>query len=63
MSGESRYAWHGVPKIVEGSCPEWMRDWPCEGDGEGGEGEMFEGWRGWMGGKRVNLNVRQIFES
>lgn len=52
MSDESRYAWHGVPKIVEGTCPVWMEDWP---------GEEFEEWTGWMKGKRVNLNVRQMF--
>ncbi|KAK4508410.1 hypothetical protein PRZ48_002148 [Zasmidium cellare] len=52
MSGESRYAWHGVPKIVEGTCPAWMEGWP---------GEEFGEWEGWMRGKRVNLNVRQMF--
>lgn len=53
MSGESRYAWHGVPKVVEGSCPDWMQDWP---------GEQYPEWKGWMKGKRVNLNVRQMFD-
>ncbi|GAB7363409.1 hypothetical protein MBLNU230_g3686t1 [Neophaeotheca triangularis] len=57
MSGEARYAWHGVPKVVRGSCPEWMRDWPAGTEG----GREFEDWRGWMEGKRVNLNVRQMF--
>lgn len=52
MSGESRYAWHGVPKIIEGTCPEWMEDWP---------GEDYEQWRAWMKSKRINLNVRQMF--
>lgn len=52
MSDESRYAWHGVPKVLEGSCPEWMADWPGEG---------YEEWKGWMSGKRINLNVRQMF--
>lgn len=52
MSGESRYAWHGVPKVLEGSCPDWMADWP---------GEQYQEWEGWMKGKRINLNVRQMF--
>ncbi|KAF2162299.1 hypothetical protein M409DRAFT_27303 [Zasmidium cellare ATCC 36951] len=52
MSGESRYAWHGVPKIVEGTCLKEMEEWP---------GEEFDEWRGWMRGKRLNLNVRQMF--
>ncbi|CAK4034985.1 oxidoreductase [Lecanosticta acicola] len=52
MSGESRYAWHGVPRVLEGSCPEWMVEWP---------GDQHEDWKGWMRGKRINLNVRQMF--
>lgn len=53
MTGESRYAWHGVPKVVPNTCPSYLEDWPAEG------GE-FEAWRGWMRGKRVNVNVRQM---
>lgn len=52
MSGESRYAWHSVPKIVEGTCPDWMQHWP---------GQEYPEWEGWMKGKRINLNVRQMF--
>lgn len=47
MDCESRWAWHSVPKILKGSCPEWLVNWPREG---------------WMGGKRVNLNVRQMWD-
>lgn len=57
MSGESRYAWHGVPKVIAGSCPDWMEDWPCTGEGT----ERLADWKGWMKGKRINLNVRQMF--
>ncbi|RYC60766.1 hypothetical protein CHU98_g5440 [Xylaria longipes] len=53
MSQESRYAWHGVPKVLKGTCPEFLQDWPAE-DGK------FEEWKGWMRNKRINLNVRQI---
>ncbi|KAI1177114.1 hypothetical protein F4777DRAFT_227466 [Nemania sp. FL0916] len=53
MTQESRYAWHGVPKVLKGTCPEFLQDWPAE-DGK------FEEWRGWMRNKRINLNVRQI---
>jgi alkylated DNA repair protein alkB family protein 1 len=56
MSGESRFAWHGVPQIVAGSCPQYLRDWP---NGDKGE---HEEWKGWMAGKRVNLNVRQMWD-
>lgn len=57
MAGESRYAWHGVPKVIESTCPHWMQDWPCVGD----DAETFKAWKGWMKGKRINLNVRQIY--
>ncbi|KAK6427634.1 hypothetical protein LTR95_015966 [Oleoguttula sp. CCFEE 5521] len=55
MSGESRYAWHGVPKVLAGTCPEWMQGWPAGG-------EEYEDWRSWMVCKRINLNVRQMFD-
>ncbi|KAI0133827.1 alkylated DNA repair protein AlkB [Xylariales sp. AK1849] len=53
MTEESRYAWHGVPKVLKGTCPEFLADWPAE-DGK------YEGWKGWMENKRINLNVRQM---
>lgn len=53
MTQESRYAWHGVPKVLKGTCPDFLADWPAE------EGK-FEEWRGWMRNKRINLNVRQM---
>ncbi|KAI1268064.1 hypothetical protein F5Y18DRAFT_277793 [Xylariaceae sp. FL1019] len=53
MSEESRYAWHGVPKVLRGTCPEFLQDWPAEG-------EQFGEWKGWMKNKRINLNVRQM---
>ena len=58
MSGMSRYAWHGVPKILEGTCPRWMEDWPCF---DKDHGAVYDRWKGWMKGKRINLNVRQMF--
>ncbi|KAF2009384.1 hypothetical protein BU24DRAFT_473521 [Aaosphaeria arxii CBS 175.79] len=57
MSGKSRFAWHGVPQVVGGTCPEYLKDWPA---GEGREGG-FEEWAGWMATKRINLNVRQMW--
>lgn len=53
MSQESRFAWHGVPKVMSGTCPEYLERWPAA-DGE------FEQWDGWMSSKRINLNVRQM---
>ena len=54
MTGESRYAWHGVPKVLKNTCPDYLADWPA------GEGGAYEQWRGWMRNKRINLNVRQM---
>ncbi|RPB13654.1 hypothetical protein P167DRAFT_558337 [Morchella conica CCBAS932] len=53
MGGASRWAWHSVPRVVAGSCPGYVAGWPGAGMGE---------WAGWMGGKRVNLNVRQMWD-
>ncbi|OCK84658.1 hypothetical protein K432DRAFT_107599 [Lepidopterella palustris CBS 459.81] len=61
MSGEARFAWHGVPQIIAGTCPEELADWPA-GMAEGVEEGVFEEWRGWMRNKRVNLNVRQMWD-
>ncbi|RFU81092.1 alkylated dna repair [Trichoderma arundinaceum] len=57
MTKESRYAWHGVPKVMKGTCPDYLADWPA-----GGESGEFDEWKGWMQSKRINLNVRQMRE-
>jgi len=53
MSGEARFAWHGVAKIVPETCPDYLSDWP---------GKDFPEWKNWMRNKRINLNVRQMRE-
>lgn len=63
MKGSARFAWHGVPQIISGTCPEWLQDWPAKPNTEGvddGCNGMYEAWRGWMSNKRINLNVRQM---
>ncbi|KAL8393852.1 hypothetical protein RB595_003561 [Gaeumannomyces hyphopodioides] len=59
MTNESRYAWHGVPKVLKGTCPPHLEYWPA-GAADDGEGARFQAWRGWMKTKRINLNVRQM---
>lgn len=54
MTQESRFAWHGVPKVLKGTCPDFLEDWPAREDG------TFNDWRGWLRNKRINLNVRQM---
>lgn len=56
MDKQSRWAWHAVPKVIAGTSPEWFNDWPCPKEVNG------EAWRGWMKRKRVNLNVRQMWD-
>ncbi|KAL9607555.1 MAG: hypothetical protein Q9167_007537 [Letrouitia subvulpina] len=63
MSGRARFAWHGVPQILSGTCPSWLKDWPASsdvGNPETSRTNNFESWRGWMASKRVNLNIRQV---
>jgi len=62
MSGAARTAWHSIPQVVAGTCPSWMEDWPC-GSSSNDEEDVYEHWRGWMKGKRINLNVRQMWDS
>jgi len=57
MTRQARFAWHAVPKIVAGTCPEWLQSWPADGT------QCQLGiWRGWMSTKRINLNVRQMVD-
>lgn len=63
MSGKARFAWHGIPQILSGTCPSWLKDWPASldaGNPEANRTNDFEPWRGWMASKRVNLNIRQV---
>ncbi|KAI9665885.1 MAG: hypothetical protein M1821_003820 [Bathelium mastoideum] len=59
MEGPSRFAWHGVPQIVPDTCPSWLERWPALGDrGK----QSYEYWDSWMRTKRLNLNVRQMWD-
>ena len=63
MSGPSRFAWHGVPRIIPDSCPWWLKDWPANLSPAAHDeclSSKYEEWRGWMTNKRINLNVRQM---
>ena len=68
MSGPSRYAWHGVPQVISSTCPTSLSMWPAiqehkhtvSAELKQCESGQFEDWQGWMAGKRINLNVRQM---
>ena len=58
MVGQSRFAWHAVPRIIPSTCPDWLADWPlCPNNGHE---HPYRNWKGWISGKRINLNVRQM---
>ncbi|KAJ5776427.1 uncharacterized protein N7511_001438 [Penicillium nucicola] len=59
MNGTSRFAWHGVPKILPSSCPAWLANWPSLGETlPGMPPGPYQMWEGWMSSKRVTLNVQ-----
>lgn len=64
MSGQARFAWHGVPQIIPKTCPVWLSEWPAtnrlDTEYQKKETDHYEGWRGWMLDKRINLNIRQM---
>jgi alkylated DNA repair protein alkB family protein 1 len=68
MDGETRWAWHAMPKVLPGTCPKWLDDWPMlsKDDPEGGrwtaaEKKAFAKWKGYMGRKRLNVSCRQVW--
>ncbi|KAF1346865.1 hypothetical protein BDV97DRAFT_228078 [Delphinella strobiligena] len=63
MDGETRWAWHAMPKVLAGTCPDFMAQWPAGSEGSMGVEEgAFEKWRGFMAGKRLNISCRQVFD-
>lgn len=65
MTSTARFAWHGVPRIIAHSCPDWLKSWPamsCSDKAQDKCLDCYQDWNGWIDNKRVNLNIRQIFE-
>jgi len=59
MSGPlCRRAYHGVPRILEGTLPEHFSQPPDPEDDGDGDWEPYERY---MRGARININVRQVF--
>jgi len=57
MDGPTRWAWHAMPKVIAGTCPEWLEEWPVAD----GAPKEYEKWRGYMKGKRLNISCRQVW--
>lgn len=66
MTGQARFAWHGLPRVVPNTCPPELADWPAVSVASDGgrqtDEDTYEQWKGWMAGKRINLNVRQMWD-
>jgi alkylated DNA repair protein alkB family protein 1 len=65
MSDETRWAWHAMPKVMAGTCPDHLADWPVKRNESGKivTPKQYEVWRGYFKGKRVNISCRQVWES
>ncbi|KAF2396642.1 hypothetical protein EJ06DRAFT_559759 [Trichodelitschia bisporula] len=61
LDGAARWAWHAMPRTLPGTCPAKLADWPVGSERDGKEGRAYERWRGYMGGKRVNVSCRQVW--
>ncbi|EWC46385.1 hypothetical protein DRE_04328 [Drechslerella stenobrocha 248] len=71
MGGPSRWAWHAVPKVIPDTCPPELANWPAsppdeghkihQGEGHKNERDGKDEWAGWLKHKRVNLNLRQMY--
>lgn len=60
MNEKARFAWHGLSKILPSTCPTWLADWPSIGENAvGNVFASYEMWKGWISGKRINLNVHK----
>jgi alkylated DNA repair protein alkB family protein 1 len=67
MDGEIRWAWHAMPRTIPNSCPQWLAEWPAvKGDAakrvSEKERKAYQRWKGFMGTKRLNVSVRQVWD-
>ncbi|KAK8215459.1 hypothetical protein M8818_002080 [Zalaria obscura] len=68
MDGETRWAWHAMPRTIPGTCPKWLDEWPLIKDDDQEamrwteeEKKAFSKWKGYMGRKRLNVSCRQVW--
>ncbi len=63
LSGEARWAWHAMARTLQGTCPEYLKDWPLGTPGATTDEEKkYKKWRGYMGTKRINISCRQVWD-
>lgn len=62
MGGETRWCWHAMPKIMGGTCPKELEDWPVNGQsGTERNRKEYEKWKGFMRTKRLKISCRQVW--
>lgn len=62
LEGQARWAWHAMPKVIAGTCPDYMRDWPAGSEASIGYSKgAFSRWKGYMSSKRLNLSCREVW--
>ncbi|KAF4554098.1 2OG-Fe(II) oxygenase-like protein 3 [Elsinoe fawcettii] len=61
LDGETRWAWHAMPRTIVGTGPEWAGIWPVGTPGEE-ERREWRRWKGYFGGKRLNVSCRQVWD-
>lgn len=59
MGGPTRWAWHAMPKVLPGTCPTWLSEWPAAE----GEPREYERWRGYStySTNRIPIPMIQTF--
>lgn len=54
LSGTSRRAFHGVPRILERTCPDYLT--------QSESSPAFKPYAEFIQSARININIRQVFE-
>jgi alkylated DNA repair protein alkB family protein 1 len=55
LSGEARWAWHAMARMIPSTCPSHLADWPVGTPGATpAEEKAFRKWKGYMGTKRIS---------
>jgi len=63
LSGEARWAWHAMARMIPSTCPPHLADWPVGTPGATpAEQKVYKKWKGYMGTKRINVSCRQVFD-
>lgn len=64
MAGPTRWAWHAMPKVMGGTCPDFLHDWPVKPgmDPKDNDTRNYRKWKGYMSGKRINISCRQVYD-